>query len=420
MAIAQSVRRWLERHDRWLLIFDNAVDLRDIETLLPRAGGGNVIITSRQPNWPNATCIPVSPLSRDSAADFLQRRTGQRDNESAHRLADALGDLPLALEQSAAYILATGLDIDTYLTLYSAQRRALWREERAPLGYPDTVATAWSMSIAKIRESNPTAIDLLGLCSFLAPDAISRILFAYSDDDGASELSRMLTNPLALNGAIRALRNYSLVDTTPHTLSFHLLVQAATRDTLSDEAKSRLIGEAIRLLNAGFLRATDLSTGTDFATTLISHSMVVTQYLDDHHGDGEAAALLLQRSGKYLFDRAEFGPARICFERALDFANRASNVSANLVASILSNFGILLSDQCEFSKARDCYDRALALIEKVVGPKGPEIGTILSNLGMLFERQANYEIGRRLLEESHGYCDSVRRGRYHAHGHLAE
>jgi hypothetical protein len=39
--------------------------------------------------------------------------------------------------------------------------------------YTDGVFSCWKMSIQALIESNPNAIDLLRLCSFLSPDGIS-------------------------------------------------------------------------------------------------------------------------------------------------------------------------------------------------------------------------------------------------------
>lgn len=38
--VSAAVRRWCERHDRWLLIFDNAEQAQDLAEFLPRGGGG--------------------------------------------------------------------------------------------------------------------------------------------------------------------------------------------------------------------------------------------------------------------------------------------------------------------------------------------------------------------------------------------
>ena len=92
----------------WLLVFDNAPDRAAIARFLPPAGAGRVLITSRNQIWPPGQALDVPVLDPEVAAEFLVSRTGDPDRQAARELADELGGLPLALEQAAAYIQATG------------------------------------------------------------------------------------------------------------------------------------------------------------------------------------------------------------------------------------------------------------------------------------------------------------------------
>ncbi|MGD2113878.1 MAG: toll/interleukin-1 receptor domain-containing protein, partial [Acidobacteriota bacterium] len=46
-----AVRRWLETHGGWLLVFDNTEDPAGLEPYLPRGRTGPVLITSRRSDW---------------------------------------------------------------------------------------------------------------------------------------------------------------------------------------------------------------------------------------------------------------------------------------------------------------------------------------------------------------------------------
>jgi hypothetical protein len=92
--------RLSRRYARWLLIFDGANDPEEVRKLIPPERQ-NVMITSRNYEW-SATDkrIELDVFERNESIEFLlQRRRGLSDAE-AHRLADALGDLPLALEHA--------------------------------------------------------------------------------------------------------------------------------------------------------------------------------------------------------------------------------------------------------------------------------------------------------------------------------
>jgi hypothetical protein len=74
----------------------------------PRVMGGHVVITSRaHADWRSLGAQPLGldVWERQEALEFLFVRSGQRDRvvAVADAVAQALGDLPLALEQAAAY-----------------------------------------------------------------------------------------------------------------------------------------------------------------------------------------------------------------------------------------------------------------------------------------------------------------------------
>ena len=69
-AIIAAVKDWLRTHSNWLLIFDNAREPGEIKPYLP-GGSGNVLVTSRNPNWGAlARTQPVPVLPREQAMAF--------------------------------------------------------------------------------------------------------------------------------------------------------------------------------------------------------------------------------------------------------------------------------------------------------------------------------------------------------------
>jgi hypothetical protein len=107
----------LRHHARWLLIFDNAEQPADLRPYWPPGGGGHALVTSRYPAWAGiAATLQVDTLPRGDAVSFLGQRL-QSDDPGFDRLAEALGELPLALEQAAGYLEATGMPVVEYLEL---------------------------------------------------------------------------------------------------------------------------------------------------------------------------------------------------------------------------------------------------------------------------------------------------------------
>ena len=115
--------------------------------------------------------LEVPVLDPQVAAEFLVSRTGDPDRQAALELAEELGGLPLALEQAAAYVQATGNSLAGYLAAFRRRREDLLGRGE-PTGYPQTVATTWRLAFGQLQDSDPGAAGLLRLLAFCAPDAI--------------------------------------------------------------------------------------------------------------------------------------------------------------------------------------------------------------------------------------------------------
>src|ERR1035437_8585979 len=220
------------RREDWLLIFDNAPGLAALQGMLPPAGHGRVLITSQNPHWPGDQAVDVPVLDQDVAAAFLLVRTGSADEGAARDLAAELGGLPLALEQGAAYMLATVCGIADYLAVFR-QRRTDLLARGEPTGYGQQVATTWTLAFDQLRQTAPLAVGLLRLLACCAPDQIPvRLLLRPHPglaDPLPMELAVLLGDPLAADDAIGGLRAFSLDrGSSPQDglVSVHRLVQA--------------------------------------------------------------------------------------------------------------------------------------------------------------------------------------------------
>jgi len=137
----------LARRDDWLLVFDNVPGPAAIKGLVPPAGGGRVLITSQYAYWPGGQALDVPVLDTATAAAFLLARTatvGAAEERAAAELAVELGGLPLALEQAAAYMQASGRGIGEYLGLFRQRRAELLGRGEVP-GYDKQVTTTWAL-----------------------------------------------------------------------------------------------------------------------------------------------------------------------------------------------------------------------------------------------------------------------------------
>jgi hypothetical protein len=170
-AAAEAALEHLHRTGRWLLIYDNAEQPEQTRPLLPD-GPGQVLITTRRAGYSAiAHTVDLDILDRGDAVALLHRRLAAITDQQADRLADLLGDLPLAIEQAAAYLRTTGLPIDDYLTLLHTRIGDL-ADRGSVAGRQETLATLWQLSYQRVTTARPAAMQLLHLCAWLAPENI--------------------------------------------------------------------------------------------------------------------------------------------------------------------------------------------------------------------------------------------------------
>jgi tetratricopeptide (TPR) repeat protein len=221
-------------YPRWLLIFDNADRPQDVLPFFP-TGPGHVLVTSRNVHWSAfARTIEVDVFTRSESRQLLQRRSRGLTDTQADQLAEALGDLPLAVEQAGAWSAETEMPVEEYLRLLEDKRLAL---SGSAAGYPVAVAAAWNVSMDRLRADNTGAFDLLRVCAFFAPEPISRTLFvAMPEIPGHADLTETVHDQVLLNRAIRDINRYGLarIDHRDSTIQLHRLVQMTLRNQLSE------------------------------------------------------------------------------------------------------------------------------------------------------------------------------------------
>jgi tetratricopeptide (TPR) repeat protein len=271
-AVLDALRRG-EPYQHWLLIFDNADEPEAISDAIPQ-GPGHVLITSRNHRWASVVdAVPVDVFDRDESIAFLNKRVPKSiDQEDADRLAEALGDLPLALEQAGALQAETGLPVDEYLRLLNEHTKLLL-DEGKPTEYPVSMTAAWGLSVSSLSDRMPAAIDLLRCCAFFGPEPIPREVFSQRIDDLSPELAELLADPIRLSRAVGELGRFALARITPgsRTIQVHRLIQALVRDELDDEEKLRNRTDVHQLLIGLKLGSPEESISWERYGNLLAH-----------------------------------------------------------------------------------------------------------------------------------------------------
>jgi tetratricopeptide (TPR) repeat protein len=220
----------------WLLIYDNANEPDDLAHLIPSAGG-HVILTSRNQSWTNVwDAIEVNIFDRPESVALIQKRGRGISHPDATRLAEKLGDLPLALDQAASWQSATGMPISEYLGLFDQHVRELLSEGK-PASYPTTIAALVKLALQGLQQSKPAVAQLLEMFAIFGPEPISiDLLRRGRHAEIPAPLGPALRDPIKLRQVVRDLRKYGLAKVDPdNRIQVHRLFQLVLGDELSRE-----------------------------------------------------------------------------------------------------------------------------------------------------------------------------------------
>jgi len=404
-AVEAMMERLRHEGEGILLIFDNAVDADALKPYLPLGGVARVLVTSNAHAWRGvAAPVEIRLWPKEIGADYLIVRTGREaERNAAEALSLALGGLPLAHEQAAAYCEQLDVSLADYRKRFeTAPSRLLDDARHAPAEYHDglTVAKTFALAIEEAAKLHPAAEPLIIHAALLAPEPIPLFLFAEAREKFGERLALMLADD-GLDDAMAALRTLALVD----------------RETIVDERDASIAADAIRLHRlvrevaavrcegesrdqswralVAALLAVYPSDGIGNPTSwprcasLTPHLLSVCETEMVNATASAECADLLNRAGEYFFYRGAYLEARPRYERALAIYEKVLGPEHPDTALSLNNLGRLLYAQDNLTGSRPLYERALAIREKVLGPEHPDTATSLNSLASLLQAQGD-------------------------------
>jgi len=220
----------------WLLVFDNADSVEGIRQWLPTVPlppgiPGHVVVTTRRSGFAAlGRVVDLDVLELAPAVQLLRQRVTGLQEEMALQIADALGRLPLALEQAAAYLDRTQMLPGQYLELLKTRTGDMLRKGLVTSPADATLATVWDLSLSRVQDQNPAGAQLLDICAYLAPEAIPEDLFTKHPDELPSPLAEVARDALAFNDSVAILVDHALVKRTAGGLQMHRLLRAAVQE----------------------------------------------------------------------------------------------------------------------------------------------------------------------------------------------
>ncbi|MCX4703735.1 FxSxx-COOH system tetratricopeptide repeat protein [Streptomyces sp. NBC_01373] len=391
-------------HRPWLIIFDNGEKPGTLTHALPSGGlasNGHVIVTTRVSGWSGrAGVIDLDVFTRQESVKLLVRRVPGMTEAVADRIAEQLGDLPLALEQAAGYMGYNHTAPEEYLTLLTSRlEEMIARGELTdrPEAEEVVVASLWSLSVERLNTDQPQAVRLLELCALLAPEPIPLDLFTGSPET----LNGAAADALVWDTTVGALAGLGLARRENASLVLHRLVQAAIRAPMPDEVRTDARVQLCRALLAAVPH--DIHGDPDARPRwqeLLPHVIAVTK--DDPPAECAAeTAVLLRLASEFLIQIGDCSVALPLCERALAIDESIEGRDAEAGFDLIT-LAQIHKDLNAPETARPLAERALRLHESCLPADSPAIATDLATLARLLcilgEHRAAQPLAERALQ----------------------
>ena len=385
----------LRERDRWLLVFDNAEEPEGLAGWLP-GGKGHVLITSRARQWAEIPAVPieVDVLVRSESVAILRGRVPTLSAADADSLADALGDLPLAVVQAAGYMADTGMPAAEYASLLATQATKILDQGR-PASYPRSLAAVTQLAFDRLRDEDPAASELAALCAFFAPELIPPEWFTRAAEQLPAALAERAADPVAWRQILAWLGRYSLARIDQRGLQMHRLTQAILRGHLSFEltAVTRVYAEAI--LVANHPGDPEVPGTWPRWARLLPHVLA----LNPAATSNQDLRMLALFGAMYLLQRGEFQVGHDLFrdlyqewQDRLGPDDRHTLMAANGLADALRDLGD--------PKTAKKLDEALARYRRIVGDDNSWALGSASNLALDLHQLGDLRAARELDEDT--------------------
>ncbi|WP_290056040.1 FxSxx-COOH system tetratricopeptide repeat protein, partial [Amycolatopsis solani] len=396
------LRGVLESRGRWLVVFDNAENPAALRPLLP-AGDGHVIITSRNPDWDDiGAALPVPEFSRPESVQLLRTRCDRLTNTDADRIADALGDLPLAVNQAARLLVITSLTAEEYLELLDERIHELMARYEEGSSYPVSLTAAWTVSFDQLARDRPAALNILTLVAWLAPEPVPLTLLTHQRGDAGATAR----DPLAFADVTAALRSRGMATVTTTTIQLHrvpaALLRARTRDDVvtEEDRDSTWPVVAVRLLNAA-LPENPLANPPSWPRwrELLPHLLSVCDPRREWQTAEGEVAHLLDRTASYLQTRGDPRAALPLFQRAYSLRRGLLGVDQSDTLTSARNLALVVRWLGEYQRACELNEDILARRRRVLGEDHPDTLTSASDLALVLRRLGKHLQARELDED---------------------
>ncbi|KAM0259872.1 hypothetical protein ACHAQJ_003117 [Trichoderma viride] len=421
-----AVRDGIETLPNWVLILDNADDLRlfgvglaaeQIKSLLqyiPQAPSGTVLWTTRDAQITGTLvgpgrAIEVARMRSDEAKLLLMVSRNEEtsgDEAEIDTLVKELQWLPLAITQAGVYMRRTSTSVEGYLSLL-AQSKKRWDtlkmdrfdRHRRP-NVPNNVLETWAISIDRIREESEITYKILHVISYVSneniPYAIIATTLKHIDNDLEEKPEELESEATK---AIIRLKEFSFLgirqmEDGNRNYEIHKLVQEAARyglsvrktNPISENYISQMESEtqtgrhgSVRDLEFLIESKRSRIMGRDAGKDVESEgyfSSIALQVIDDLFPEPQQDTWT--QCERYLAHAVQIG----------EWANLSDKQDET--ADLLQRVSAFLYDRGRWREQHLVDEKTLELHRKVLGDKHPQTICAIEYIASSYQRQGRY------------------------------
>jgi hypothetical protein len=241
---------WLVNNKDYLLVFENAEELSDLDGLWPDAAG-SVLITARGHSFNvlAGDSLDLVCLQPTDGGQFLSGLVqslnrnyipNDKDTESSEDISEKFGGHPLALAHMASWICETNTPLTEFLGVYDKASYEINLEYEASglkfrSKYEKSYAECWALSFSRLKDR--PAARLAGILALLDSDVPPKLFEEYSESSH-DDIEPLINIGKFLNAKLD-LRRHALIRDDPElgVISTHRLIQEASIRYLNNTNK---------------------------------------------------------------------------------------------------------------------------------------------------------------------------------------
>ena len=397
---------------------------------LPQCQHGSILVTTRSRDAAlqlveQRNIISINPMSEIDAIILLEKKLDQQDDpDNAAALAGALEYMPLAIVQAAAYISrrAPRCSVLQYVeelqkgdwkraSLLNFEGGQLRRDGEAK----NSIIITWQISFDHIRQTRPSAADLLSLMSFFDRQGIPESLLrrrqktadnqpfnketniddyqnGANDNDSSTDDERSTNSDDVLEDDISTLRDYSFISVTATeaSLEMHSLVQLATRKWLEMYGyQERWKQQFIRNLDAEF--PTGEYKNWARCQPLFPHVKSATAQKPEGQDSLIEWASLMYRAAWYSLEIGNWPDAETMSMQSMRVRKKKLGADHPDTLSSMANLAATYWNQGRWDAAEELEVQVMEMRKKKLGADHPDTLSSMANLVATYRNQGRWD-----------------------------